>query len=186
MTASPLSLRPLLIGALAVAVLSQSGCAWTRSKLGMDAKYQDSVQNSPLEVPPGLDLPSTSGAVTVPDVTPNPNLAPLTTTAPVSTAPATTAGGATVAGIDAFTMDDSVDSAWRRLGLALGKIPGVSVDNTAQLLNSYEVTYQGASMLIRAEAQGEQTRVVALGANGQPLTSGPATQLLALLKARLG
>lgn len=187
MTASPLSLRPLLVGALAVAVLSQSGCAWTRSKLGMDAKYQESVQNSPLEVPPGLDLPSTAGAVTVPDVTPNPNLAPLTSTAPAaSTATRPAEGGPTVAGIEGFTMDDTVDSAWRRLGLALGKIQGVSIDNTAQLLNSYEVTYQGASMLIRAEAQGEQTRVVALGANGQPLTSGPGAQLLALLKARLG
>jgi uncharacterized lipoprotein len=185
MTASPLSLRPLLIGALAVALLSQSGCAWTRSKLGMDAKYQDSVQNSPLEVPPGLDLPSTAGAVTVPDVTPNPNLAPLNTTAPASSV-ATTASGATVAGIASFTMDDTVDSAWRRLGLALGKIEGVSVDGSAQLLNSYEVNYQGAAMLIRAEAVGDQTRVVALGANGQPLTSGPGAQLLALLKQRLG
>lgn len=183
MTASPLSLRPLLIGALAVALLSQSGCAWTRSKLGMDAKYQDSVQNSPLEVPPGLDLPSTAGAVTVPDVAPNPNLAPLNTSAPASTA-GTRAGG--VAGIASFTMDDTVDSAWRRLGLALDKIEGVTLGDRAQLLNSYEVTYQGAAMLIRAEAVGEQTRVVALGANGQPLTSGPGAQLLALLKARLG
>lgn len=185
MTASPLSLRPLLVGALAVALLSQSGCAWTRSKLGMDAKYQDSVQNSPLEVPPGLDLPATTGAVTVPDVTPNPNLEPLTTAAPTSPV-ATTPGGVTVAGIDAFTMDDTVDSAWRRLGLALAKIEGVTVDGSAQLLNSYEVNYQGTAMLIRAEAAGEQTRVVALGANGQPLTSGPGAQLLALLKRRLG
>lgn len=188
MTASPLSLRPLLIGALAVALLSQSGCAWTRSKLGMDAKYQDSVQNSPLEVPPGLDLPATTGAVTVPDVTPNPNLAPLTTTSPVSTVPAAPTGttAVAVAGIDAFTMDDTVDSAWRRLGLALGKIEGVTLGESAQLLNSYEVTYQGVVMLVRAEAVGEQTRVVALGANGQPLTSGPGAQLLALLRRRLG
>ena len=108
MTASPLSLRPLLVGALAVALLSQSGCAWTRSKLGMDAKYQDSVQNSPLEVPPGLDLPATTGAVTVPDVTPNPNLAPLTTTAPAPTV-ATTPAGVAVSGIDSFTIRDIRD-----------------------------------------------------------------------------
>jgi uncharacterized lipoprotein len=171
MTASPLSLRPLLIGALAIALLSQGGCAWTRDKLGMDAKYQDSVQNSPLEVPPGLDLPATTGAVTVPDVTPNPNLAPLNTSAPAS---------------NVATTPSTVDSAWRRLGLALGKIEGVTLGDSAQLLNSYEVTYQGVPMLVRAEAVGEQTRVVALGANGQPLTSGPGAQLLALLKRRLG
>lgn len=187
MTASPLSLRPVLIGALAVALLSQSGCAWTRSKLGMDAKYQDSVQNSPLEVPPGLDMPVTTGAVVVPDVTPNPNLEPLVTSSTVpASSVATTPSGAAVAGIDAFTMDDTVDSAWRRLGLALAKIEGVTVGDRAQLLNSYEVNYQGEAMLIRAEAVGEQTRVVALGANGQPLTSGPGAQLLALLKRRLG
>lgn len=181
MTASPFSFRPLLIGAIAVALLSQGGCAWTRSKLGMDAKYEDSVQNRPLEVPPGLDLPSTAGAVIVPDVTANQN-----TAAPAAGVPSSATSGVAVAGVEAFTMDDTVDSAWRRLGLALGKIDGVTMGAQAQLLNSYEVTYQGTVMLIRAEAVGEQTRVVALGANGQPLTSGPGPQLLALLKARLG
>ena len=37
MTAPSPLFRPLLIGAVAIAMLSQSGCAWTRSKLGMDA-----------------------------------------------------------------------------------------------------------------------------------------------------
>ena len=180
MTASPFSHRPLLIGALAVALLTQGGCAWTRAKLGMDAKYQDSRQEQPLEVPPGLSLPSTAGAVTVPDVTGSP------AASPGEAVPGEGVGAPAVAGIDAFTMADTVDSAWRRLGFALGKIEGVTIGDRAQLLNSYEVSYQGTSMLIRAEAVGDQTRVVALGANGQPLTSGPATQLLALLKARLG
>lgn len=182
MTASPFSHRPLLIGALAIALLSQGGCAWTRAKLGMDAKYQESRYNQPLEVPPGLDLPSTAGAMTVPDVA-------ATAATPGEAVPAAgvaTPAAATVAGIDAFTMADTVDSAWRRLGFALGKIEGVTIGERAQLLNSYEVSYQGTTMLIRAEASGDQTRVVALGTDGQPLTSGPATQLLALLKARLG
>ena len=52
--------------------------------------------------------------------------------------------------------------------------------------NSYSVTYRGTTLLLRAETVGEGTRVVALGADGRPLTSGPATALLALLKARLG
>lgn len=183
MTASPLSHRTLLIGALAVALLTQGGCAWTRAKLGMDAKYQESRHNQPLEVPPGLDLPSTAGAMSVPDVAANSAAA-----APGEAVPAAgvSASAAAVPGIDAFTMADTVDSAWRRLGIALAKIEGVTIGDRAQLLNSYEVSYQGSSMLIRAEATGDQTRVVALGANGQPLTSGPATQLLALLKARLG
>ena len=180
MTASPFSHRPLLIGALAVALLTQGGCAWTRAKLGMDAKYQETRHNQPLEVPPGLDMPSTAGALTVPEVSASAAAAATSETVP-------SAGVApSVAGIDGFTMADTVDSAWRRLGIALGKIEGVSIGERAQLLNSYEVNYQGSTMLIRAEASGDQTRVVALGADGQPLTSGPAAQLLSLLKARLG
>ncbi len=179
MSSSPSVLRPLLFGLVAVALASQSGCAWVRSKFGGQAKYEDSVYNRPLEVPPGLDAPSTAGAMVVPDVTANPMVA-----APAGVPSAV--GGATVAGVDAFTMQDTVDSAWRRLGLALAKIDGVTIGDRAQLLNSYEVTYQGTAMLIRAEATGDTTRVVALGSNGQPLSGGAAAQLLGLLKARLG
>lgn len=175
MTAPSPYFRPLLIGAVAIAMLSQSGCAWTRSKLGMDAKYQDSVQNRPLEVPPGLDLPNTAGAISVPDVS-----------ASAGTAVASGVPGQGSGGVTSFTLADSLDSAYRRIGIALGKIEGVSVTERAEVLNSYEVSYQGTVMLLRAEAAGGETRVQALGPDGLPLTSGPATQLLALLKARLG
>lgn len=173
MTASTPYFRPLLIGVVAFAMVSQAGCAWTRNKLGMDARYQDSVQNRPLEAPPGLDLPSTAGAVVVPDVAPG-------TGGAVSTA---TPG---ISGISSFTLADSVDSAWRRIGLALGNIDGVTIEDRAQLLNSYAVTYQGTTMLIRAQEAAGETRVVALGSDGQPIASGAGAQLLALLKARLG
>lgn len=174
MTASSSPFRPLLIGAVAFALLSQGGCAWTRAKLGMDAKYQDSPQNQPLEVPPGLDLPNTAAAITVPEVSANVRAA-----APATAVPA--AGG-----VASFTVADTVDSAWRRIGIALGKIDGVSIGERAQLLKSYEVTYQGTTMLIRAESAGAETRVLALGTDGQPLGAGPGARLLALLKARLG
>lgn len=170
MTASPLSFRPLLIGAVALAVLAQGGCAWTREKLGIDANYQDSVQNQPLEVPPGMDLPNTSAAVTVPSVTPNPNAV---------AAPA-------AAGISSFTIADGIDSAWRRLGLALGKVPGVTVGDAVKALNSYEVTYEGVTMLVRAEAVGAETRVTALGPDGKAMNSAVSNKLLGQLKARLG
>ena len=94
--------------------------------------------------------------------------------------------GADVAGIESFMLADSVESSWRRIGIALGKIEGATIGDRAQLLNSYEVSYQGVSMLVRAEAVDGQTRVVALGQDGQPIRTGVATQLLALLKARLG
>lgn len=174
MTAPSTFFRPLLIGAVAIAMLSQSGCAWTRNKLGMDAKYQGSVQNQPLEVPPGMDTPPTLGAITVPDLGPNAGSASVGSGVP---------GAAAVA---SFTLSDSAESAWRRIGIALGKIEGVSNIEPAQVLNSYEVTYQGSTMLVRAQSADGQTQVVALGPDGQPLGTGPAAQLLGLLKARLG
>lgn len=174
MTAPSSLFRPLLIGAVAIAMLSQAGCAWTRNKLGMDAKYQDSVQNQPLEVPPGMDTPPTLGAITVPDLGPNAGSAAVGTGVP---------GAAAVA---SFTLTDSLDSAWRRIGIALGKIEGVSNIEPAQALSSYEVTFQGATMLVRAQTVDGQTQVVALGQDGQPLATGAAAQLLGRLKARLG
>lgn len=174
MTAPSTLFRPLLIGAVAIAMLSQAGCAWTRNKLGMDAKYQDSVQNQPLEVPPGMDTPPTLGAITVPDLGPS------------AGSSATAAGVPGNAAIASFTMADSLDSAWRRIGIALGKIEGASNIAPAKALSSYEVTFQGATMLVRAETISGETRVVALGQDGKPMGTGPAAQLLALLKARLG
>lgn len=174
MTAPSSLFRPLLIGAVAIAMLSQAGCAWTRNKLGMDAKYQDSVQNQPLEVPPGMDTPPALGAITVPDVAANAGPGSIGTSVPGTAA------------IASFTLTDSLDSAWRRVGIALGKIEGVSNVEPAQALSSYEVTFQGATMLVRAQTVGGQTQVVALGQDGQPLGAGPAAQLLGLLKARLG
>lgn len=181
MTPSTLSFRPLLAGALVVTVFASSGCGWIRSKWGNEAAYQESRQNQPLEVPPGLDVPSTAGAVNVPAANPN---AP---TAAVSQGvPSASSGQAYVEGIESFLLADSLASSYRRIGIALGKIEGATIGDRAQLLNSYEVSYQGVSMLVRAEAVDGQTRVVALGQDGQPIRTGVATQLLALLKARLG
>lgn len=185
MTPSTLSFRPLLAGALVVTVFASSGCGWIRSKWGNEGAYQESQQNQPLEVPPGLDVPSTAGAVSIPDAP-----AGATMAAPGEGVPSSVGGSASpvgnVAGIESFQIADSVESSWRRIGIALGKIEGAVIGDRAQLLNSYEVTYQGVSMLVRAEAVDGQTRVVALGQDGQPIRTGVATQLLALLKARLG
>lgn len=172
-----LSFRPLLVATLAVAVLASSGCSWIRSKWGNEAEYQASRQNQPLEVPPGLDVPSTTGGVSIPD-------AGAGSAAPVGQG--VPSAQAVVDGVESFTLDDSVASSWRRIGIALGKIEGATIGERAQLLNSYEVSYKGVTVLLRAEAAGGQTRVVALGPDGQPIRTGIATELLAILKSRLG
>ena len=113
MTVATLSFRPLMVATLAVAVLASSGCSWIRNKWGNEAEYQASRQNQPLEVPPGLDVPSTAGAVTVPDANPN---APRTA---VAEGVPSSAGQAYVEGIESFTLADSVASSYRRIGIAL-------------------------------------------------------------------
>jgi uncharacterized lipoprotein len=186
MTVVRSSLRPLLLGVVAVALLSQTGCVWMRAKFGNNAVYKDSVQSDPLEVPPGMDAPSTSGATTIPDVGADAIAAAAAAEADFAARVPTAPGTVAVAGISDFTLTDNVESAWRRVGIALAKIDGVGVGESSQLLHGHEVTYQGVTMLIRAESIGGQTRVAAIGSDGQQITSGPATQLLALLKARLG
>ena len=175
MTASPSILRPLLIAVIGTALLTQGGCVWLRAKFANTAVYEDSDQANPLEVPPDLDAPNTTAGIAIPDVTANPVTQGSTATA---TVPAI--GG------DGFAMADTVDSAFRRVGVALGKIDGVTLGDSAQLLGTHTVTYQGTTMLIRVEAAGEGARVTAVGTDGTPLTGGPAGALLAALKARLG
>lgn len=181
MTAPKLSFRPLLIATLAVAVLGSSGCSWIRAKWGNEAEYQASRQNQPLEVPPGLDVPATTGGVVIPDA--RPGVAGASVGEGV---PSATGGQAVVGGIESFLLADSVSSSWRRIGIALGKIEGVSIGDRAQVLNSYEVSYKGVTVLVRAQEADGQTRVVALGPDGQPVRTGVATELLAILKSRLG
>ncbi|HLS84105.1 MAG TPA: hypothetical protein VK016_05510 [Arenimonas sp.] len=172
--------RAALLAVLALALVAASGCSWLRGKFGGENAYRQSQQAQPLEVPPGLDAPSTAGGVTIPDVSANPHA-----NAPAE-APAGGIAPSGVPAVDAFTLEDTLPSAWRRIGLALGKIEGVQVDERAQLLNSYSVRYLGQVFLVRAEQAGEQVRVVALGSDGRPLSGGAAAQLLGLLKARLG
>lgn len=186
MTVSKRSLRPLLSGALALAVLSQSGCGWMRTKLGMDVEYQESTQGKPLVVPAGLDTPPMGAAIVVPDASSGPLIS--------SDLPPSNLGGAAVAdtlpptgvaGISELVLADSPDEAWRRIGQALPGIAGVRVGDSAKLLNSHEATYRGVTVLLRAEPAAGGSRIVALGANGQAITTGAPAELLALLRDKL-
>ena len=175
MTASPSFTRPLLIAVIGVALLTQGGCVWLRAKFANTAVYEDSDQANPLEIPPDLDTPNTSAGIAIPDVTPNPMTQGSTATAAVP-----------AVGGDGFAIADTVDSAFRRVGVALGKIDGVTLGESAEAAGTHAVTFQGTPMLIRVEAAGEGARIFAAGTDGTPLTSGPAATLLATLKARLG
>ena len=89
--------------ALALAGLLLSGCGMFRSQKA----WERARQESPLEIPPGLDTPSASAALVIP---------PPGATVDGASADAGQAGG-TIA--DGFVLADGADNAYRRVGQAL-------------------------------------------------------------------
>jgi hypothetical protein len=85
-----------------------------------------------------------------------------------------------------FVIGDVPASAWRRLGLALERIDGVTIDSRAELLSVYNVSFGGSSFLVKIAPEGEGSRISTVSEAGQELTSGAPGRLLALLKERLG
>ena len=153
------TVRPLLGGAIVVALLASTGCHWFRS-----SDYTRSAEHRPLEVPPDMDQPATD------------NQLPL---------PAEAGAASTTPNAIGFVVADSVENVWGRLGPALAGIEGVVVNGQAESLRSYDVTFQGQSFLVRLENTAGQTRVSALSPSGQVLRAGPASVLLDQLRSKL-
>lgn len=79
--------------------------------------YQSAQEERPLEVPPGLNQPSTSEALTIPGEGTTPAAqAAATSAVPPS---ATSAAAAPATATRTLTLADTPDSAYRRVGLAL-------------------------------------------------------------------
>jgi hypothetical protein len=93
--------------ALALSGLLLSGCGMFRSHKAWDTAQQQ----TPLEIPPGLDRPSTSDALEIPPPGAN------RPTANGATANVGADAGSQIA--DAFVMSDSVESSYHRVGQAL-------------------------------------------------------------------
>lgn len=152
--------RPLLLGALILAVASTSGCSWFKRK--NTDYYTSSPENRPLEVPPDLDLPDTSAATAMPS------------SANLGSGARTSNAGVQVPGAAA--------DVWPKVGQVLSGINGVEVTGRAEALRTYDVTYQGQSFLIRVEGSGDQSRVAAISPDGQIVSGGAAGQLLKAIK----
>ncbi len=167
MTLRPVTPRALAATALAAVLLSTAGCGWFRG----GERYLDATENRPLELPPGLDRPTVDPAMAVPTV------------AAIAPASAPSAAPAAAASL---VLDDTAENAFRRVGLALGRIEGVTVGGNSPLLGTYEVQYRGQDFLVRVQASGEQANVAALSPDGATLSSGPAVELIGQLRARLG
>ena len=149
------------------AVLAGSGCSWFRGK----SAYESSPQSRPLEVPPDLDAPIVDPARQIPSVSGS----------------GASQGRAMPTAADEIVVQDTVESTWRRLGLALERTDGVVVEDRAELLSVYTVRYQGESFLLRVQqADGGGSRVSAVSADGTPLAGGSSAALLGALRNRLG
>lgn len=163
--------RSLALALLAVSVAGLSGCKWF--KKGAKGDYALSPETRPLEVPPDLNLPSTSGAMQIP-------AAGGQATAPAgsSATAAPASGGFNVAG--------SRDEVFAKVGDALGGIEGVNIASRAQLLGTYDVAYEGSNFLVRVVGVEAGAYVSAVDPRGLPATGEAATKLMAALKAKLG
>lgn len=166
------TLKPLVAAVLAFAVLGTSACSWFRK----DAQaYKMSAESRPLEVPPDLDRPDTSAAMT-----------------PVQTEPQSVlrsqvgASAAAPAGIGFAVAGSSREEVYARVGAALEAIDGVTIASRAELLGSYDVNYRGSDFLVRVTPAQDGSYVSAVDPRGVPATGEAPVALVAALRAALG
>lgn len=141
---------------IALAASLLASCGWfDRHFHKEDTEYKTSVQERPLEVPPDLDKPNTSGALTIPEqggaaapvassdasAPPAPApmaAAPATGEAPVTTAPTASTAAAILSG-DALHISDTVDSVWNRVGLAMERSGAATILARDEAQRTYDV-----------------------------------------------
>jgi len=155
----------LLLGFTVVATLG--GCSVFRK--GARGDYALAQEQRPLEVPPDLNLPDTSGAMAVPSASSG--------RAPLPAAPAASPSG--------FTVSTTRDQAFEQVGGALERVDGLTIASRAQLLGSYDVSYRGESFLVRVAAVQGGSYISAVDPRGVPATSEAAVQGIAALQAAL-
>lgn len=153
--------------ALAATVLA-SGCSWFHK----DSKlYAQNAEARPLEVPPDLDRPSVDAAMKL----------PATASATAPAAPVQSAASPV-----GFTVPGARDAIFAKVGDALAATPGVKVASRAQLLGTYDVSYEGADFLVRVTAVDAGVYISAVDPRGLPAAGEAPQKLIAALKAALG
>ena len=187
------------------------GCGYMRSKFGNkpDA-YKNSTQVRPLEVPPDLDRPNSSGTLAIPEAGGGPASAPVA--APPADAAPTMSATTRTTSLDAsgLRVEDTVASTWSRVGLALERSGAATIRSRDESARSYEVTAnattserpgwfkraitfgragdksvaKAVALVVRVTADGEGSRVVIDGATDVASTKA-ARDLLDALRQRL-
>ncbi|GAB2520928.1 hypothetical protein [Lysobacter humi (ex Lee et al. 2017)] len=128
--------------------------------------YSSTGQAQALEVPPDLD----------------------TTPSAAATASAVTASGTQQAAAQSqlgFAATGSRDEVFGRVGEALSRIEGLTITSRAQLLGAFDVTYQGASFLVRVTTGENGTFVSAVDPRGLPVTGDAPRKVIESLRASI-
>ncbi|HIE5096803.1 hypothetical protein WG628_07250 [Stenotrophomonas maltophilia] len=162
------TVRVLSYALLAVAVAAgTTGCF----KRGVKGDYALAPEMRPLEVPPDLNLPATTGDNKVPAL--------VSATKPAAPAAAPAVGNT------GFTIAGGKDEAFAKVGTALEGVEGVTIASRAQLLGSYDVAYEGSNFLVRVVAVDAGAYISAVDPRGLPATAAAPVKLIAALKAKL-
>ena len=166
--------RPLFVAVMVVIAVGTSGCHLFSRKHSV---YSQSAENRPLEVPPDLDRPNTEGAIEVPVAGPS-SVTRSSMPAPSRASSQNNASG--------FTMAGDRDDVFSKVGTALAATDGLTIVTKAQLLGTYDVSYQGANFLVRVSKVDAGVYVSAVDPRGIAASNDAATRLVAALKASLG
>jgi uncharacterized lipoprotein len=174
--------------------------------------YKRAVETRPLEVPPDLDTPSSSGALSVPAASARTAVAATATTpsaALASVPPEVSATpGATISG-DGLAVSDTVANTWSRIGLALERSGVATIVGRDEAAHAYTVETTGQTtskagwfkraitfghagnkttarvqLSIRVGADGAGSRVSIEGSNDDA-SRDAARSLLSTLRERL-
>lgn len=166
---------------LLIAASLLGGCGFfSRHAERQNESYKQSVQSRPLEVPPDLDNPASSTALTIPDArpassTPVPaaesggtasGAPPAIASAPAAVPPAV-AGPGVVASGDGLVVADTVENTFRRVGLALERSGAARVLGSDAAAHTYNVETTGQTTI----KPGWFKRAITFGQAGTKVTA---------------
>jgi uncharacterized lipoprotein len=203
---------------VAIASCLLGGCGFVNRHFHKENDaYKTSVQEHPLEVPPDLDKPNTAGALAIPAAgtpvaTTDASSAPAGAAAVGSTPVATSVAEPVAPAImseDGLHVQDSVDSVWNRVGLAVERSGAATILSRDEAGRSYDVqtatqtvskpgwfkktitlgmakgkTTAPVRLKLRVTAEGDGSKVGVEGATDDA-SKAAAQALLTTLKQRL-
>jgi uncharacterized lipoprotein len=149
-----------------------TGCGFLHRHFGQDdTEYRKSRQDRPLEVPPDLDTPSSSGALVVPPAgaaaTGSSSTTVPSAAAPTSMPPSASIEPGTQVGGDGLRISDSIESTWSRVGLAIERSGAATILGRDEAGHAYAVETTGHT----TQKAGWFKRAITLGHAGEKVTA---------------